>query len=158
MPQVEVAQAALHRGFAVGRGPGCTQSAIGARPEAQCALALFLEDELIVDKVAPAAAPFGGLVLVDPRPDRVDGVEVVAAHILDSEEDLAAVRIEPVPGLAAAVTAACDRRGGAGLRRSSGGRCGGMRRSAWPDEFVRQAQVGTRRLAPSRLANPLAFN
>src|SRR5437867_4554627 len=154
MLQIEAAQTGWHRGLAVGRSPGCAQPAVRPRPEAQRALALFLKDELVVDEAALAAAPFGRLVLVDAGPDGVDGVEVAAARILDGEENLPAVRVEPVPSLATAPAAARGRcRGGARRRRSSG--CGrrGTQRSAGMSELVRQAELGARPLSPSGLAN-----
>src|SRR3954447_21916916 len=84
--QVETAHAGLHRALAVGRGPGRAQPAIGARAEAQRTLALLLEHELVVDEPALAAAPFSRLVLVDARPDRVNGIEVATPKILDGEK------------------------------------------------------------------------
>src|SRR6202035_827 len=57
MLQVEAAQTCFHRGLAVGRGPGCAQTAVAARPKMQRALALFLEDELVIDEAAVAAGP-----------------------------------------------------------------------------------------------------
>src|SRR5262247_3836393 len=88
MQQVEGAQAGLHRGLAVGRGPSRAQPAIGAWPEAQSALALLVEHEFVVDETALAAAPFGRFVLVDARPNRIDRIEVPSANILYDEKNL----------------------------------------------------------------------
>src|SRR5690348_9128836 len=156
MLQVEAAQAGLHRGLAVGRGPCRGQPAIAARTEMEGALARFLEDKLVIDHPALAAAPFGRLVLVDAGPDRVDAVHIATVHILDGEKDLTAVRIKAVPRSAAA--AARNRRGGAGGRRRSGPRGCGVDHGARVDQLVGQAQLGARRLAPCRLAVAFAFD
>src|SRR5438477_13039626 len=97
MLQVEAAQTCFHGGFAVGRGPGCAQPAIGARSKAQGALALFFEREFVIDEVTFTAAPFRRFVLVDPGPDGVHGCDLGAARLLDCEEPLPPGGIKPVP-------------------------------------------------------------
>src|SRR5438105_12957956 len=89
-----------HRGLAVGGDPGRGQTAILARVQTQRALALFLEDEAVFDDAALAPRPGCRVLVVDARADRVDRGQIVALHGLDPEQDLAAVRIKPVPGIA----------------------------------------------------------
>src|SRR5947209_1225229 len=109
MQQVEGAQTCLHRGLAVGRGPRRAQPAIGPRLEAQCALALLVKDELVVDEMALAAAPFGRFVLVDTRPYRIDRIQILSANIVHGEKDLTTVRVEAVPSFALAPVGARNR-------------------------------------------------
>src|SRR5947208_5857442 len=89
-----------HRGLAVGGAPACAEAAIRTRAKAQRALALLIEDKAVVDDMALAPRPDGRKRVVDARPDRVDRGEVVATHRFDTKQDLAAVRIKPVPDIA----------------------------------------------------------
>src|SRR5258708_39891647 len=89
-----------HRRLAVGRGPAGAEPAIRARTKAQRAFALLLEDEAVVDEMALAPRPDRRKLIVDARPDRIDRCQVVAMHRFDPEENLAAIRVEPVPDIA----------------------------------------------------------
>src|SRR5207302_9062319 len=89
-----------HRGLAVGGAPACAEAAIRTRAKAQRAFALLLEDKAVVDDMALAPRPDGRKRVVDARTDGVDRGEVVAMHRFDPEQDLAAVRIEPIPDIA----------------------------------------------------------
>src|SRR5271166_953652 len=154
MLQVEAAQTCFHRRLAVWRSPRRAQTTIRARPEAQGALALFVEQELVIDEMALATGPFRRFVVVDAGPDSVHGRQLVAARLLDGEEHLTAVRVEPVPRLPPAGAAArrpCR-------RRAAGPPGGGVQGPPRMDEFVRQAHFGARRLSPGRFADALAFD
>src|SRR5215469_1014243 len=155
MLEVEAAQAGLHRGLAVGRGPGCTQPAIGARPKTQCALALFLEHKLTIGETAFTTAPLRGFVLIDPGADRVHGANLAAVGVLDREEHLAPVGIKPVPRLARTGSAAAHP---ARRRRASHRRGGGVQSGSRMDELVWQPHLAARRFSPGRFANALAFD
>src|SRR5437763_12548459 len=89
-----------HRGLAVGGDPGRGEPAILPRVQAQRALALFLEDEAVLDDAALAPRPGRRVLIVDARADRIDRGQIIALRGLDSEQDLAAVRVEAVPGVA----------------------------------------------------------
>src|SRR5207253_9575421 len=95
--QAGAARTRLHRGFAIGRGPAGAQTAVAARPKMQGALALFLEDEFVIDEAALAMAPFRRFVLVDPGPDGIDSRHFGAVRLLDSEKHLTPVRVKSVP-------------------------------------------------------------
>src|SRR5580704_15359127 len=113
-----------HRGLAVGRDPGRREATILAWMQPQGALALLLEDKAVVDDPALASRPGRGMLVVDARPDRIDRGQVVAAHGFDPEQDLAAVRVEAVPGVAKAarhLAAVGGWAGRAGRRGGSGG-------------------------------------
>src|SRR5258707_2557432 len=88
-----------HRSLAVGRDPGRGKPAILTRTEADRALAGLLEHKGIVVDMTLASRPGGRVLLIDARPDRVDRGQVVAMHRFDPKQDLAAVRIKPVPGI-----------------------------------------------------------
>src|SRR5690349_5126773 len=89
-----------HRGLAVSRTPVDAEAAIRARAKAQRALALLLEHKAVIDDMTLAPRPGGRKRVVDARSDGVDRGEVVAMHRFDPEQDLAAVRIKPVPDIA----------------------------------------------------------
>src|SRR5258708_5641348 len=89
-----------HRGLAVSGTPVCAEAAIRTRAKPQRAFALLLEHKAVIDDPALAPRPGGGKRVVDARPDGVDRGQVVAMHRLDPEQDLAAVRIKPVPDIA----------------------------------------------------------
>src|SRR5258708_2551832 len=89
-----------HRGLAVGGDPRRRQAAILARMQPQRALALFLEDEAVLDDAALAPRPCRRMLVVDTRADRIDRGQIIAMHRLNPKQDLAAVRIKPVPGIA----------------------------------------------------------
>src|SRR5262252_1811241 len=152
MLEVEVAQPSLHRGLAVGGCPGCAQPAIGARAKTQGTLALFVKYKIIIDEMTPSAAPFRRFVVVNARPDGVNGRELGAVRLLDGEKHLTPIRIKPVPRLTPARPAACRSR-----RRRTSCCSGSGVPGPWMDEFVRQAHLGTWRLSPGRLAHALAF-
>src|SRR2546421_11615149 len=97
MLQVDAAKARFHRGLAVGRGPGCAQAAVAARPKMQHALALFLKDELVIGEAAVAAAPFGRFVLVDPRPDGGDSRYFGAVRLPHGAKHLTPARVKSLP-------------------------------------------------------------
>src|SRR5689334_13573073 len=109
-----------HRGLAIRRDPGRGQAAILARMQTQRALALFLEDEAVFDDAALTPRPSRRVLVVDARADRIDRRQVVTLDGLDPEQDLAAVRIKPVPGVAepaGSLAVGGGRAGRAGRRR-----------------------------------------
>src|SRR4029453_14493343 len=91
-----------HRGLAVGGDPGRGQAAILARVQTQRALAFFLEHEAVLDDAALAPSPCRRVLVVDARADRIDRGQIAALHGLDPEQDLTAVRVKAVPGVAEA--------------------------------------------------------
>src|SRR5260370_4676780 len=98
--RIDRLQMRSHRGLAVGRDPGGAEAAILARAKAQRALAGLLEDKAVVDDTAFAPAPGRRVLVVDARPDGIDGGEVVAMRRFDAEDHLTAVWVEAVPQVA----------------------------------------------------------
>src|SRR5258706_623216 len=88
------------RGRAVGGDPSRREAAILARVQPQRALALFFENEAVLDDAALASRPCRRVLVVDARADRIDRGQIVAMHRFYPEQDLAAVRIKPLPGIA----------------------------------------------------------
>src|SRR5215469_6095381 len=108
----------------------------------QCALPLLFEYKIVVHDLTRAPAPFCGLAFVDPWPDDIDRRELLTADIFDGKEDLPAVRVETIPGIADRLTVyragpirRCGRRGAIPHHR--------ILRFTWMDQLLRQAQVGT---------------
>src|SRR5262245_30012211 len=100
MSRVDAPQTGLHRGLAVRRDPGGTQSAVGTRVKAQGALAVFFEDKIVIDEAPLAPSPFSGLVLVDAGTDGVDRRELAPALLLYGNKNLPTIRVKPVPRVA----------------------------------------------------------
>src|SRR5580700_1766313 len=98
--RVDRLQMRRHRGLAVGRDPGHGEAAILTRSQSDGALARLLEDEGVIIDMALAEGPGCRVLVIDARPDRVDGGQVIAMHGLDAEQHFSAVRIKAVPGVA----------------------------------------------------------
>ena len=100
--------------------------------KAERALALFLEDEVVIDDPAFAPAPFGGLVAFDPGADGVHRSEPLPVLLFDGDENLPAIGVKPVPGIVHRPRATGGSSGpGAADRRRCGGRC-----RQWTEKLV----------------------
>src|SRR5205823_31908 len=91
-----------------------------ARVQTQRALAFFLEDEAVLDDTALAPRPGRRVLVVDAGPDRIDRGQIVAMYGFDPEQNLAAVWIKAVPGIAEparSLAVGGGRAGRAGRRR-----------------------------------------
>src|ERR1700732_2796714 len=132
MLRVDPPHTGRHRALAVGRDPNCFQSSIGARVKTERALALFFEDEVVIDDPACTPAPFGGLVPFDPRADGVYRGEPLPVLLFDSDQNLPAIWVEPIPGIVhrPGATGGSSGHGGADRRRRGGRSSSGKRNSA----------------------------
>src|SRR5437899_12269611 len=99
MLRVDPPHTGRHRALAVRRDPNCFQSSIGARVKTERALALFFEDEVVLDDPALAPAPFGGLVPFDPGADSVYRGEPLPVQLFDGDENISAIMLDPIPGI-----------------------------------------------------------
>src|SRR5207244_9224873 len=99
------------------------------------ALALFLEDEVVIDDPAFAPAPFGRLVAFDPGADGVYRGEPLPVLLFDGDENLPTIGVKPIPGI---MHRAGPTGGGRGHRRADRRRCGGRCRQ-WAEKLVGEA-------------------
>src|SRR5216683_2736281 len=146
--RVDRSQMRGHRGLAVGGAPACAEAAIRSRAKAQRAFALLLEHKGVVDDAALAPGPGGRKRPVDAWPDGVDRGEVVAMHRFDPEQNLAAVRIKPVPDIAklGSLAAVAGRARAGRCRR----RCCRFALRAGIGQFGRQFHLSARICPPAR--------